>query len=67
METTTEKKPTGLENQNGSDKQKKASIKTVNPATNELVKSFEEMTEQAIEASIAGADKSYQNWKKNFV
>jgi len=64
METTTEKKPTGLENQNGSDKQKKASIKTVNPATNELVKSFEEMTEQAIEASIAGADKSYQNWKK---
>jgi succinate-semialdehyde dehydrogenase/glutarate-semialdehyde dehydrogenase len=76
MTTTIEKKPTDLENkseqsksdadekQNGSDKQKKASIKTVNPATNEVVKSFEEMTEQAIESAISGADKAYQDWKK---
>lgn len=63
METTTDKKPTGSEEQNGSDK-KKAYVKTVNPATNELVKSFEEMTEQEIESAIAGADKAYQDWKK---
>ncbi len=50
--------------QNGSDKQKSASIKSINPATNELVKSFEEMTEQAIESAISGADKAYQDWKK---
>jgi hypothetical protein len=60
MTTTIEKKPTDLENkseqsksdadekQNGSDKQKKASIKTVNPTTNKVVKLFEEMTEQEI-------------------
>ena len=76
MENTIEKKQAGLENksdkgkngadkkQSGSDKQKKASIKTVNPATNELVKSFEEMTDKSIEASINGADKAYKDWKK---
>jgi succinate-semialdehyde dehydrogenase/glutarate-semialdehyde dehydrogenase len=76
MTATIEKKPTGLksksehrnisvdEKQNGSDKQKKASIKTVNPATNELVKSFGEMTEQAIESAISSADKAYRDWKK---
>jgi len=76
MENILEKKTTGSANksehgkdsaddkQNGSDKQKSASIKTVNPATNELVKSFEEMTEQAIESAISGAEKAYQDWKK---
>ncbi len=70
MENMLEKKSTDLANKseqgkNGADKkQKKASIKTVNPATNELVKSFEEMTEQAIESAISGADKAYQDWKK---
>jgi succinate-semialdehyde dehydrogenase/glutarate-semialdehyde dehydrogenase len=76
MEVAIEKKPAGLENkseqsksganekQSGSDKQKKASIKTINPATNEVVKSFEEMTEQEIESAISGADKAYQGWKK---
>ena len=32
---------------------KRASIKTVNPATNELVKPYGEITEQAIESSAA--------------
>jgi succinate-semialdehyde dehydrogenase/glutarate-semialdehyde dehydrogenase len=76
MTTTIEKKPTGLKNkskqgnngvdakQNGSDKQKKASIKTVNPATNKVVKSFEEMSEQAIDSAISSADKAFQDWKK---
>jgi len=76
MENIVEREKTGLahksehgkdsadEKQNGSEKQKIASIKTVNPATNDLVKSFEEMTEQAIESAISGADKAYQDWKK---
>ena len=63
MTTTIEQKPAGLDNkseqsksgadekQNGSGKHKKASIKTVNPATNEVVKSFEEMTAQEIESA----------------
>ena len=76
MENILERKTTDIANksehgkdnmddkQNGSDKQKSASIKSINPATNELVKSFEEMTEQAIESAISGADKAYQDWKK---
>jgi len=76
MENTIEKKKTGLENKsehskNGAeekktdgDKQKKASIKTINPATNEVVKSFKEMTEQEIESAISRAEKGYQDWKK---
>jgi len=51
-------------NQNGSEKQKKTSIKTINPATNEVVKSFEEMTEQEIESALSTADKAFQDWKK---
>ena len=59
MTTATEKKPAGFkiksekttitgtgENQKRLETKKSASIKTVNPATNEVVKSFEEMTEQ---------------------
>jgi len=64
MEPTIEKKSAGLEKQNGGGKPKSASIKTVNPATNEVVKSFEEMTEQAIESATSNADKAYQHWKK---
>ncbi len=48
----------------GTVKQNKVSIKTINPATNELIKSFEEMTEEKIESSISHANKTYQNWKK---
>jgi succinate-semialdehyde dehydrogenase/glutarate-semialdehyde dehydrogenase len=64
IENKSEQGNNNVEKQNGSDKQKKASIKTVNPATNELVKSFEEMTEPAIEAAISDADNAYQDWKK---
>ncbi len=39
------------------------SIKTVNPYTNELVKSFDEMTAKEIENAIAIADKTFQIWK----
>lgn len=54
MENMLEKKPTGLANKsdrgkdsadekhNGNYKQKSASIKTINPVTNEVVNSFEE-------------------------
>ena len=76
METPTEKKLAGIqikseksgtgtgENQKRLNNKKSASIKTVNPATNEVVKSFEEMTEQEIENAIADAHRAYQDWKK---
>jgi succinate-semialdehyde dehydrogenase / glutarate-semialdehyde dehydrogenase len=40
------------------------SIKTTNPTTNKIIKSFEEMTENAIEAAIAQATKTYSEWRK---
>jgi succinate-semialdehyde dehydrogenase/glutarate-semialdehyde dehydrogenase len=67
MEATIENKSEQGKNsdkkENGSDK-KKATIKTVNPTTNEVLQSFEEMTEQAIESAISNADKAFQDWKK---
>jgi hypothetical protein len=60
MEATIEKNLTGLQNkygrrtngadakQNVEEKQNTPPIKTVNPATNELVESFKEMTEEEI-------------------
>lgn len=76
MEAAIEKKPAGLENkseelkngtngnQNGKDKEKKAAIKTVNPATNELVESFQEMTDQEIENAICNAHNTFDEWRK---
>jgi len=76
MKDVIDNKPAGLSNksqqsksdtdgnQNGSEKQIKTSIKTINPATNEVVKSFEEMTEQEIEFALSTADKAFQDWKK---
>jgi succinate-semialdehyde dehydrogenase / glutarate-semialdehyde dehydrogenase len=39
-------------------------IQTINPATNKLVKSFEEMTEQAEDAAVAQATEAYTSWRK---
>jgi succinate-semialdehyde dehydrogenase / glutarate-semialdehyde dehydrogenase len=39
-------------------------IQTVNPLTNKVVKSFEEMTDKAVEASIVQASKTFVDWKK---
>jgi succinate-semialdehyde dehydrogenase / glutarate-semialdehyde dehydrogenase len=39
-------------------------IQTINPATNKLVKSFEEMTAQAEDAAVAQASEAYISWKK---
>ena len=64
MENSNKTKSTRLENHKGNDEQKQSSIKTVNPATNEVLKSFEEMTDPAIEAAISGADKAYNDWRK---
>ncbi|MBD1386565.1 NAD-dependent succinate-semialdehyde dehydrogenase [Mucilaginibacter rigui] len=38
-------------------------IKTVNPFNNQLIKSFEVMTDEQINAKLALADKAFQNWK----
>ncbi|MES2520041.1 MAG: NAD-dependent succinate-semialdehyde dehydrogenase [Bacteroidota bacterium] len=40
------------------------SIQTVNPATNKVVKSFEEMTEKAVDSAIGQAAKAFESWKK---
>ena len=64
MENSNKTKSTSLENHKGNDEQKQSSIKTVNPATNEVLKSFEDMTDPAIEAAISGADKAYNDWRK---
>jgi succinate-semialdehyde dehydrogenase/glutarate-semialdehyde dehydrogenase len=39
-------------------------IQSTNPATNEVVKSFEEMSETAIEQSIAKSEETFTTWKK---
>lgn len=40
------------------------SIQTVNPATNKVIKTFEEMSESAIDAAIDQASKAFESWKK---
>jgi succinate-semialdehyde dehydrogenase/glutarate-semialdehyde dehydrogenase len=40
------------------------SIQTVNPNTNKIVKSFEEMTEQTVDAKVAKAHLTFAKWKK---
>lgn len=42
----------------------KSSIKTVNPATNEVVKEFDTMTDEELAIIINNADTAYQSWKK---
>jgi succinate-semialdehyde dehydrogenase/glutarate-semialdehyde dehydrogenase len=39
------------------------SIQTINPTTNKTVKSFEEMTDTALDAAVAQAAKTYTAWK----
>jgi len=39
------------------------SIQTTNPATNKVVKSFDEMTDQQVQQAIAVADKTFNEWK----
>jgi acyl-CoA reductase-like NAD-dependent aldehyde dehydrogenase len=39
-------------------------IQTVNPLTNTVVKSFEELTEKAIEMAVVQAVKTFSDWKK---
>jgi succinate-semialdehyde dehydrogenase / glutarate-semialdehyde dehydrogenase len=39
-------------------------IQTVNPLTNKLVKSFEEMTDTAVDAAVVQAVKTFADWKK---
>jgi len=39
-------------------------IQTINPATNKVVQSFDEMTEAALEQSVVQAVHTYDEWKK---
>lgn len=38
-------------------------IQTTNPYNNQVVKTFEELTDEALEKKIAKADQAYQSWK----
>jgi succinate-semialdehyde dehydrogenase/glutarate-semialdehyde dehydrogenase len=40
------------------------SIQTVNPATNKVVKSFEEMTDKEVHAAVGQAEHAYTKWRK---
>jgi len=40
------------------------SIQTVNPTTNKVIQSFEEMTDEQIEIAIQKASKTYEQWKQ---
>ena len=40
------------------------SIQTINPNTNKTVKSFEEMTEKAVDAKVAKAQAAFTDWKQ---
>ena len=40
------------------------SIQTINPTTNMSVKSFEEMTDKAVDAAVVMAGKAFDNWRK---
>ena len=40
------------------------SIQTINPTTNVAIKSFEEMTEQAVDAAVSQAENAYKEWRK---
>lgn len=40
------------------------SIQTINPNTNTLVKSFEEMTDKAVNAAVTQAEKAFATWRK---
>ncbi len=40
------------------------SIQTINPTTNQLVKSFDEMTEKAVDSAVAQATRAFDKWKK---
>lgn len=40
------------------------SIQTVNPFTNKIEKSFDEMTDQALEAAVVKAELAFGNWKE---
>jgi succinate-semialdehyde dehydrogenase/glutarate-semialdehyde dehydrogenase len=42
------------------------SIQTVNPNTNNAVKSFEEMTEKTVDAKVAKAHLAYTNWETSY-
>ena len=39
-------------------------IQTINPNTNKTIKSFDEMTDEALEASVSQATKTFANWRK---
>lgn len=39
------------------------SIQTINPATNKVIKSFEEMTDSTVDSAVGKAVKAFEDWK----
>lgn len=40
------------------------SIQTINPATNVAIKSFEEMSDEAVDTAVIQAENAYKDWRK---
>jgi succinate-semialdehyde dehydrogenase/glutarate-semialdehyde dehydrogenase len=40
------------------------SFQTINPATNQVVKSFDEFTDASLEKAVANAALAFNDWKK---
>lgn len=40
------------------------SIQTINPATNKVVKSFDEMTDSAVDDAVTQAEEAFNDWRK---
>jgi succinate-semialdehyde dehydrogenase/glutarate-semialdehyde dehydrogenase len=47
-------------------KNKSMSIQTTNPATNKVLKSFDEMTDEQVEAAIEKSNTFSQTWKTSY-
>lgn len=39
-------------------------IQTINPATNEIIESFDEMNDKAVDSAVEQASKAFDSWRK---
>jgi succinate-semialdehyde dehydrogenase/glutarate-semialdehyde dehydrogenase len=40
-------------------------IQTTNPATNKIIQTFEEMTDEQVDTAITKSESTFQEWKTN--
>jgi succinate-semialdehyde dehydrogenase/glutarate-semialdehyde dehydrogenase len=42
-------------------------IQTTNPATNKIIQTFEEMTDEQVDTAITKSESTFQEWKTNHI